>query len=215
MVQLPEPLAKPVVLAGGGELRTIADIGKERIRRVVAGLRDARKDELGLPDRDTPEDLGFRVYRLAESNLRPWAVHDAAAAVPPSGDRDAAPSTASEGAAAIAAADGLPVQLALFTDPLKDGWTPESVITEIALREGYSLSFSAVPVAGLADGVTVYRVHDPARDQRFFICLDDRVTLTALAGLTLEKADLFVCRDSALDDDTAANLALQCRVKVI
>jgi adenine-specific DNA-methyltransferase len=239
MVQLPEPLAKPVTLHDGCELRTIADIGRERIRRVVARLKDARRDELGLPEREAPEDLGFRAYRLAESNLRPWAgselttgalfrsdsnaadrLEGAAVSAPQGG---AAPPPATVPAAAGqnepstpgVSAPAPPSQPALFTDPLKDDWTPEAVITEIALREGYSLSFSATPVPGLPVGVTVYRVHDPARDQHFYICLDDRVTLTALDGLNLERTDLFVCRDSALDDDTAANLALQCRLKVI
>ena len=35
------------------------------------------------------------------------------------------------------------------------------------------------------------------------------------ATLNLGRTDLLVCRDNALDDGTAANLALQCRLKVI
>jgi len=31
----------------------------------------------------------------------------------------------------------------------------------------------------------------------------------------VSKDDLFICRDVALDDDAAANLALQCRLKTI
>ena len=220
MVQLPEPLARPVALEGSGELRTIADIGKERIRRVVARLKDARKDELGIPERETPEDLGFRVYRLAESALRPWtgAEGQGATLAASPGARDAQPvpgGFAVSGTPEAAPTPAPAIQPALFTDPLRDGWTPEGVITEIAVREGYSLSFSATPVAGLPPGVTVHRVHDPARDQHFLICLDERVVLATLDGLSLERNDLFVCRDSALDDDTAANLALQCRLKVI
>jgi adenine-specific DNA-methyltransferase len=30
-----------------------------------------------------------------------------------------------------------------------------------------------------------------------------------------QKDDLFICRDVAIDDKTAANLALQCRLKTI
>jgi adenine-specific DNA-methyltransferase len=64
-------------------------------------------------------------------------------------------------------------------------------------------------------GQTVYRVADPEREQSFAICLDDQITLAALTPLQLAKDDLFVCRDSALDDEAAANLALQCRLKTI
>lgn len=48
-----------------------------------------------------------------------------------------------------------------------------------------------------------------------FITLEDTVRLDALTPLGLTRDDLFVCRDSALDDETAANLALQCRLKTI
>jgi len=34
-------------------------------------------------------------------------------------------------------------------------------------------------------------------------------------ALNLTADDLFVCRDRALDDTLAANLALQCRLKTI
>jgi adenine-specific DNA-methyltransferase len=33
--------------------------------------------------------------------------------------------------------------------------------------------------------------------------------------LELQKEDLFICRDVALDDGLAANLALQCRLKTV
>jgi len=33
--------------------------------------------------------------------------------------------------------------------------------------------------------------------------------------LNLEKDALLICRDVALDDEAAANLALQCRLKTI
>jgi hypothetical protein len=33
--------------------------------------------------------------------------------------------------------------------------------------------------------------------------------------LNLAKDDLFICRDVALDDEAAANLALQCRLETI
>jgi len=37
----------------------------------------------------------------------------------------------------------------------------------------------------------------------------------AVKALELDKEDLFVCRDAALTDDLAANLALQYRLKTI
>ena len=85
MVQLPEPIA------GRGEAfaeasrdesassaqmlrpyKTIADIGKERIRRVIAKMQKENVGKMNLQDRETPEDLGFKVFKLARSNYKQW-----------------------------------------------------------------------------------------------------------------------------------------------
>jgi adenine-specific DNA-methyltransferase len=57
-VQLPEEVPD-------GELPNIAEIGKERIRRVI---RRMSKEAKSKPN----EDLGFRVYKLDRSNFRAW-----------------------------------------------------------------------------------------------------------------------------------------------
>jgi adenine-specific DNA-methyltransferase len=50
---------------------TIAGIGKERIRRVIHRLNQENAGKL-LNERETPEDLGFKVYRLDRSNFKEW-----------------------------------------------------------------------------------------------------------------------------------------------
>jgi adenine-specific DNA-methyltransferase len=50
----------------GEEFDTIADITRERLRRAAAKVSD------NLPPDASAIDLGFRSYRLASSNLRPW-----------------------------------------------------------------------------------------------------------------------------------------------
>lgn len=55
MVQLPEPTGRP-------DYPTIADIGKERIRRVIARLNAE----------GATGDLGFRVFKLAPSHFQDW-----------------------------------------------------------------------------------------------------------------------------------------------
>jgi adenine-specific DNA-methyltransferase len=62
---------------------------------------------------------------------------------------------------------------------------------------------------------TIYRVTDPDKEQSFTICLDNTLHPETLQALNLTKDDLFICRDVALDDEAAANLALQCRLKTI
>jgi adenine-specific DNA-methyltransferase len=188
MVQLPEPTPEGSEARDAG-FATIADIGKERIRRVVAKLKTQKASQLPLDARAQPEDLGFRVFKLTLSNFAPWTGQ--------------APD-----------AEAYIRQLEFQKDPLIEGWKPQDVIWEVALREGFGLDAQVVPVAGL-EALAVWRVTDPAKEQSFFLCLADRIDLAALRPLNLGKEDLFICRDAALDDEAAANLALQCRLKTI
>jgi adenine-specific DNA-methyltransferase len=189
MVQLPEPTGKT-------DYATIADIGKERIRRVIAKMQKENAGKMDLHERATPEDLGFKVFKLAPSNYKQWNVD--------AGGSPAPKPTPEEYA----------TQAAMFLDPLVDGWQLENVIYEVALKEGYGLNCHVERVASMTDA-TIYRVADPDQEQAFYICLDDSLRLDALKPLDLHRDDLFVCRDRALDDEAAANLVLQCRLKVI
>ena len=183
LVQLPEPIDK-------GDYKTIADVAAERIRRVIAKLATAGQKNLDLAERQMPEDLGFKVFKLDKPNIQQWPRDD---------DRDP---------------EAYAQKLALFSDPLIAGWKPENVIWEVALREGFSLN-ARFATRDLANGNKVYDVTDPDTGQKFSICLDDKVHSDISKNCELKSDDLFVCRDVALDDSAAANLALQCRLKTI
>jgi adenine-specific DNA-methyltransferase len=182
MVQLPEP-------TGNKQFTTIAEIGKERIRRVVARMKKAREGQMQL---DKPEDLGFKVFKLAASNYRQWGV----AAIHELPQQSPAAYTH---------------QAEMFADPLVEGWQPENVLYEVALKEGYGLNVM-VEQTSVKD---VQRVVDPDKGQFFYLTLAAKIALEDLRPLDLKKDDLFICRDAALDDEAAANLALQCRLKTI
>ncbi len=218
LVQLPEP-------TGNDQFPTIADIATSRITRVIermketgAGLtpssnrRSSSKahrleegvspapvssnlsllDE-GLEEGVSPavnEDLGFKAWKLAPSHFRRMQPVE------------------------VGNTEAYLTQLELMNDALLPGSDAHSVIYEIALREGFGLNCDIAPVADLT-GVKVWRVTDTERDQRFFISLDETLELESLRPLKLTQDDLFICRSVALDDDTAANLALQCRLKMI
>ena len=194
MVQLPEPTSNP-------DFPTIADIGKERIRRVIARMKQERKGQLPLDTRETPEDLGFKVFKLAPSNYRPWTGVD-----------EHTP-------------EAYIKQMALFIDPLVDGWTAEDVIYEVALKDrGYGLNCRIESLGTVRDPArldqppprnVVYRITDPDKEQSCILCLADKIPPPLVRLLELDTTDAFVCRDVALDDETAANLALQCRLKTI
>lgn len=182
LVQLPEPTTTK-------NLGTIAEIAKERIRRVIQQMKAEDEGKLPLQTRETPEDLGFKVFKLAPTNFRSWE-----------GTAEATP-------------EEFASQMELFTDPLIDGWRPANVIYEIALKEGYSLNCYIQRTA--VAGHEVYRVNDQEKEQHFYLCLENAITENLPAKLSLTPDDLFVCRDIALNDTMAANLALQCRLKTI
>ncbi|MFH2101888.1 MAG: site-specific DNA-methyltransferase [Chloroflexota bacterium] len=189
MVQLPEPIPSPAGRGQGeGGFPTIAEIGKERIRRVVARMKKDREGQLALDTRSSPEDLGFKVFKLAASNYRQWD------ATQPD---------------AVAYAR----QAELFADPLVEGWQPENVLYEVALKEGYGLNVEVASIHELTP--PIWRVTDLDKGQAFYLTLAAKIALNDLRPLDLKKDDLFICRDAALDDEAAANLALQCRLKTI
>jgi adenine-specific DNA-methyltransferase len=190
MVQLPEPTDRQ-------DYPTIAEIGKERIRRVIAPLKQEDQDKLDLPERDTPEDLGFRVFKLAPSNYRNWPGVDAE-------DTTDLP-------------DRFTRQMELYADGLVDDWEPSAVIAEVALKEAhFGLGYAVETLGDSLWRVTdLDRITDPDTERFFYISLAEDVRLEDLEPLGLDRETLLVCRATALDDTTAGNLQLQCRLKVI
>jgi adenine-specific DNA-methyltransferase len=130
------------------------------------------------------------VFKLAKPHIQQWSAD---------GNRDP---------------DAYAAKLALFNDPLVPGWKAENVLWEVALREGFSLN-TRFARQELGNGNTVWEVSDPDSGQQFAVCLDEEVRADLSRHYALAPERLFVCRDKALDDTAAANLALQCRLKTI
>ena len=136
-------------------------------------------------------DLGVKVFKLTESNYRSW-----------NGIEEDASESYVE-------------QMLLFSEsPLIEGWVPKNVIYEVAIKEGYRLDSFIEKVVEVEKN-TIFRVDSTDKQQSFFICLDEELFQDELNKFGLTTDDLFVCRDQALDDTKAANLALQCRLKTI
>ena len=181
VVEMSEP-------SGNKKFPTLAEIGKERIRRVIAEMQKAETGKLELKTSE-PQDLGFRVFRLGESNYKQWTGVDEK-------DPEAYAKT-----------------MKLFVDPLVPGWNADNVIWEVAVKEGYGLNARIKKLDVKSN--TVFRVTDPDKAQSFYVCLDATLKDVTLKNLSPKPDDLFVCLDTALSDATAANLALQCRLKTI
>lgn len=193
MVQLPEP-TKDKSPAKQGGFDTIADIGKERIRRVIDRMHEEKNGELPLNDRNDPEDLGFKVFKLAESHFRQWTGVE---------EKDI----------------NLYIQtMEMFIDPLLPGWKPENVRYEVARQEGYSLNATIEELTSIEPN-TIHRVTDAEKHQFFYISLDPEFDLQTVKALELEQGlkrdDLLIVRDVALTASLANNILQYCRLKTI
>jgi len=197
MVQLPEP-TKPDSEAHKAGYATIAEVGKERIRRVIRKMKEEQNGQLPLPATEdgqpSPLDLGFKVFKLARSHFKPWTP------LPP---------------ADAQTLDGLFDQHA---SPLVEGWTKDGLLSEILLIEGFPLDSRVIPLEAFTENV-VWRVHHADVAHELFVCLDEKIqpaTIERLkSGAVLGREDLFICLDSALSDEAKVVLDDRLRLKVI
>jgi adenine-specific DNA-methyltransferase len=133
MVQLPERAEEGSNAAKAG-FRTIAEIGKERIRRAAKKLRDKGLGQLDLK-KTSEADLGFKVFRLDRSNFRIW-----------NGDGGGD--------------EQLGEQIDMHIDHLSKASTPEDILYELLVKAGFALT-TRVHAMNLA-GKQVFSVEDGA-----------------------------------------------------
>ena len=70
-VQLPENCDEKTEAFKAG-YKTIAEIGKERIRRVIKKIKKEQDGKLDLDGAIGKQDLGFKVFKLQQSNFKIW-----------------------------------------------------------------------------------------------------------------------------------------------
>lgn len=115
MVQLPEPCVSGTEAYAAG-YKTIAEIGRDRIKRYVASRGKDQSLELGTGD------TGLRAFYLAPSNFRIWQGEDAG-----------------EGASTELAA-----QLEMHVDHLAPDTTAIDILYELLLKAGFPLTTKVV-----------------------------------------------------------------------
>lgn len=184
-VQLPEPTEedKPDALEAGFE--TISEITRERIRR--AGKRILAEEASKLDERAGSLDVGFRAYKLVDTNFTKWK----------------ADSGLSE--------DELVGLFSDLADSANDHARPEALLTEVLLKLGFSLTekIETVEVAGL----TVFSVADGL----VMSYLDEHTqpTLEQLRVLVAEEPERLVVLEDAFkgNDELKTNLVQECRTR--
>ena len=185
-VQLPEPLPVPEP-----DLKTIADIGKQRLRNYGQMTSSKEANQFELKQGKQSEDLGFKVYKLDRSNFKAWQDYD--------GDD----------------LQALQTRFDSIETPLVDHWSPDDLLIEVMLIEGFPLD-SRVEPAGDFTANAVQHVTSDAFGHHLYVCLDTNLTEATVERLGgLRPEDIFVCLDSALTVEAKQRLIDICTLRVI
>ena len=183
LVQLPEKTENP-------KFPTIADITRERVRRVIAKLESAAKEKVdaerqssmalgaSAPVANGDADLGFRAFRLAASNFRVWDAGNASDA------------------------NALAQQIALHADNLNGAASSGALVYELILRAG-------LPPASRVERVSI-AADDAAREafavdgDALLVCVENAVTPGLMRAMIARRPKKLVCLDKAFAGDDAA-----------
>jgi adenine-specific DNA-methyltransferase len=172
LVQLPQPLHEDILEEKAGfnfcksigKPFTIAEITIERVRRVINNCNGEESKKLELGEKQE-QDRGFRVYKLAESNVMPWN-----ADLP----KDA---------------DGLAKQLDLNVQHIRNGRTSDDLLYEILLKSGFSLTTKVQTLELL--GKVVYTIAAGA----LAVCLERDLTMELIKALADRKPERVILLD--------------------
>ncbi len=184
LVQLPEPTENK-------DFPTIAEITKERVRRVIRKLNDVEAGQLPLHG---PQDRGFRVFKLAKSNFNAWNAqipHDTGT---------------------------LERQLELHIEHIRPGRTSADILYELLLKSGFPLTTPVetlkvsslkrdpdLPGKPLGSEFTIHRVAGGL----MLVCLEKNLTLEVLRAMADLQPERVVCLDAGFADDALKTNAVQ------
>jgi len=114
MVQLPEKCDEKSEAFKAG-YKNIADIGKERIRRVIKKIKEDKQTKLDVDGNVSKQNLGFKVFKLQQSNFKIWRSD-------------------------VKTEEELYTQLTLHTDPVDENAKIENILYELLLKSGVPLT---------------------------------------------------------------------------
>jgi len=181
LVQLPEKCDEESEAYKAG-YKTIADIGKERIRRVIKKIEKEKSEK---PDmfNDSKLDLGFKVFKLSSSNFKIWRSNEITE-------------------------ENLETQLNAFTNSVREGSEKENMLYELILKAGYLLTDKVALRQAHGDKGKYYSVNDGeliiALEEMSLQLIDTIISAKPKKVITLDK--LFTD-----NDQLKTNTVLQMR----
>ncbi|MDZ4655317.1 MAG: site-specific DNA-methyltransferase [Coriobacteriia bacterium] len=181
-VQLPEPTPEGSAAREDG-YETISALARKRLELAADEILKKTSGQLAL--RESPLDLGFRSFSLSDTSFTKWHVSS-----------DVEPTE-------------LEQHILNLRDSAEDHATPDALLTEVLLKQGYSLTeqisdrkVEGLPLKAVGDGLVL-------------AYLDERIkpTLEQLRAVLAEKPARFVILEDAFqgDDELKTNLAQECK----
>lgn len=181
-VQLPEPTGEKSEARKAG-YETISEITRERIRR--AGAKILEEESGKLDGRADTLDVGFRAYKLADTNFRKWKADSG---------------LSKEEVSAF---------LAGLADSVNDEAHADALLTEVLLKLGFSLT-EKIEVVDV-DGLSVFSVAGGL----VMAYLNEHITptLKQLRALVAKEPERLVILEDAFggSDELKTNLVQECR----
>ena len=172
-VQLPQPTEEKSEAKKAGFIN-IAEICKERIRRVIKKIKDDNNESNDMFKTDLSElDLGFKVFKLSQSNFNVW---DSSFEKTP---------------------EVIQGKLELHTEHINPEATQESILFELLLKSGFPLT---TPIEHLIiEGKKVFSI----AEGELLICLEEELTHELLKAIAEKQPSRVICLDKAFKGDNA------------
>ena len=193
-VQLPEPTDENSEAYKAG-YKNIADIGKERIRRVIKKLEDKANQKPDMfTEKDKKPDLGFKVLKLAKSNFSGW------------------------NSEVVKTEEAVNLQLFKHVKHISPEAEQEALLYELLLKSGFQL---ATPIKTLTfTNNTLHEKPTPSKkavmkvysigENELLICLEKNLTHELLKAIAEKKPERVICLDEGFhnNDQLKTNAAL-------
>ena len=166
-VQLPEPCSEKSEAFKSG-YKTIADIGKERIRKVIQKIKKEIKENklLLFPENNPALDLGFKVFKLSNSNFKLWDIN-----MPKE-------------------KEVIQKKLSIHVDHINPNSSQEDILYEILTKSGFPLTTKIEQIT--LEGKTVFSIAEGA----MLICLEKTLTTEVIKAIAERQPVRVVCLDA-------------------
>ena len=168
-VQLPEPTQEKTEAYKAG-YKNIAEIGKERIKRAVKKIQEENKQK-SLLNQGKNMDLGFKVFKLNQSNFRVWEGE-----IPEEKEKSK--------------------QIEMHMDDfIHSGSSDEDLLYEILIKTGFELT-TKIKILKIENKI-IYSVED----HTLLICLEKEITKELILAMARLQPARVVCLDSGFNNN--------------